>query len=97
MLGMPTFGSIVLFARTTYTWVMFGRKYISEEDPNRTRRAGRHGVDHDPIENDLSVAFVVCIAVALFMISAGGLPDLWSDMTREIGWYVHQVVQTAGS
>jgi hypothetical protein len=74
---------------------MVGRKYISEEEPNRPRR--RHGVDHDPIENDLGVAFVVCIAVALFMLSGGGFSDLWSDMTREIGSYVHQVVQSAGS
>jgi hypothetical protein len=76
---------------------MVGRKYISEEEPNRRRRRGRHGADYDPIENDLAVAFVVCIAVALFMISTGGFSGVWSDMTREIGAYVHQVVQSAGS
>ena len=74
---------------------MVGRKYISEEEPSRKRR--RHGVDHDPVESDLSVAFVVCIAVALFMVSGAGFSDLWSDMTREVGSYVHQVVQVAGS
>ena len=75
---------------------MVGRKYISEEEPTGGRRR-RHGVDLDPIGNDLGVAFVVCVAVALFMLSGGGLSDLWSDMTREVGSYAHQIVQSAGS
>jgi hypothetical protein len=71
---------------------MLDRKLSGNESETR-RRNGRHGAGYDPIENDLGVAFVIVISIALFMMAQDSVTSVWTG----IGGCLDQMLRVAGS
>lgn len=73
---------------------MADRKFLGTEHvASNLARDTRRGTVYDPVENDLAVAFVIVVAVALFMVSHDSVADIWAS----IRGCLDQTLRFAGS
>ncbi len=73
---------------------MIDRKYPGSGGEGRRRSPSlRYGDVYDPIENDLGVAFVVVVSVALFMMAQDSVADVWTGISA----CLDQTLRIAGS